>query len=119
VHELLGGLGNGSAFVTSTILWALLAATGAIVIATSIAVGRTRAKARRATKGPARPVHEECARYGHKYKTYGTGTAALRVVTTFPALKASSTAGPKTVDMSDADTHGETHFATPGQSSLS
>jgi hypothetical protein len=47
------------------------------------------------------------------------GTAALRVVTTFPAMKANSTVGPRTVDMSAADTRGETHFATPGQSSLS
>jgi hypothetical protein len=73
VHGLLGGLGNGPAFVTPTILWALFAATGAIVIATAIAVGRARAKVRRAIKEPARPVHEECAAHGHKYETYGTG----------------------------------------------
>jgi len=73
VHGLLGGLGNGPAYMTPTILWAPFAATGAIVIATSIAVGRARAKARRAIKEPVRPVHEECARYGHKYQTYGTG----------------------------------------------
>jgi hypothetical protein len=73
MHGLLGGLGNGPAFVTPTTLWALFAATGAIVIATSIAVGRARAKVRRAIKEPARPVHDACAKYGHKYQTYGTG----------------------------------------------
>jgi hypothetical protein len=59
--------------VTPAILWALLAATGAIVIATSIAVGRARAKARRAIKEPVRPVHKECAAHGHRYQTYGAG----------------------------------------------
>jgi hypothetical protein len=59
--------------LTLTIFWALFAATGAIVIAAAIAVGRARAKARRAIKEPARPVHEDCAAHGHKYKTYGTG----------------------------------------------
>jgi tRNA(Ile2) C34 agmatinyltransferase TiaS len=76
VHGLLGGLGNGPAFVTPTILWALFAATGAIVIATAIAVGSAWVKARRAIKEPVRPVHHinpACAAGGHKYQTYGTG----------------------------------------------
>jgi hypothetical protein len=73
MHKLLGGLGNGPALVNPTILWGLLAATGAIIIATSIAVVAARAKARRAIKEPERPIHEECATYGHRYQTYGSG----------------------------------------------
>jgi hypothetical protein len=73
MHELLGGLGNGLVFVNPTILWALLAATGAITIVTSIAVVMARAKARRAINGPERPIHKECATDGHKYQSYGTG----------------------------------------------
>jgi hypothetical protein len=34
-------------------------------------------------------------------------------------MKANSTVGPRKVDMSAADTRGETYFATPGQSNLS
>jgi tRNA(Ile2) C34 agmatinyltransferase TiaS len=60
--------------VTPTILLALLVAIGAILLAISVAVGRARAaKARRAIKEPLRPVHGECAKYGHKYQTHGTG----------------------------------------------
>jgi hypothetical protein len=59
--------------MTPTIQWALLAATVAILIAATIPVGRARAAARRAAREPARPVHEECAKYGHRYQTYGTG----------------------------------------------
>ena len=47
------------------------------------------------------------------------GTDALRVVTTFPALKVNSMAGPEAVERNAADTRAETHFATPGQPSLS
>jgi hypothetical protein len=59
--------------MTPTTFWALIAATGAIVIATAIAVGRARAKARCAIKEPARSVHDACAKNGHKYKTYAAG----------------------------------------------
>ncbi|HZW45079.1 MAG TPA: hypothetical protein VFF32_11930 [Dermatophilaceae bacterium] len=59
--------------MTPTILWALLAATGVIVIASAVAVGMVRAKARRAIKEPVRPIHDECASHGHKYRPYGAG----------------------------------------------
>ena len=73
MYGLLDGLGNGPALVNPTILWALFAVTGAILVATSIAVGRARGKARRAIKEPVRPVHDECAKHGHKYQPFGTG----------------------------------------------
>jgi hypothetical protein len=59
--------------VNREILLAVLTATGAIVIATSIAVVMARAKTRRAIKEPDRFIHEECAKHGHKYQIYGTG----------------------------------------------
>ena len=115
MHGLLGGLGNGQAFVNPTILWALFAATGAIVIATSIAIGRARAKARRAFKEPVRPIHDECAAYGHKYQPYGAGyrcaTCGHHVSSAEGELYGRAEEG-----RTERRRHpGETHFATPGQ----
>jgi len=61
--------------MTPTIFWALLTATMAfgVGIATFIAVGKTRAKARLAPKEPARRIHEACVAGGHNYKVFNTG----------------------------------------------
>jgi len=59
--------------MTPAILWALLAVTGAVGIATLVAIGKARAKARRRMNEPARPIHKACAAHGHNYQTYETG----------------------------------------------
>jgi hypothetical protein len=59
--------------MTPTIFWTLLAVTGAIGIATSVAVGKSRAKARRALNARVRHIDQACAAGGHSYQVYDTG----------------------------------------------
>lgn len=59
--------------MTPTIFWTLLAVAGAIGTATSIAVGKSRAKALSALNKPVYHVDPACVAGGHNYQVYDTG----------------------------------------------
>jgi len=66
-------LGDGPTFMTPTMIWTLLAVTGAIGVAASVAVGKSRAKARSGLNKPVHHIDPACAAGGHKYQVFDTG----------------------------------------------